>query len=306
MKRRLIDIVSLDALRVFDCTARLMSFSAAARELSVTQAAVSRRIKHLEDMLGFTLYTRNGRQLTLTPKGERLFLRVQASLEYLGSELDELTATQTHTTLSISASAAISHLWLGERLQRFNEKFPEISVRLTTTDNLSELAQSGSELAIVFSKGTHPDWKLSPLLSEELIPVASPDFLQRSGIKDSPANLCASDLLRLALYDYGRSGVNSVTLLDWFEWAGVDPARLSPRIVFSDYILAIDAAVRGDGIILGSRALLQAHLNSGTLVELTNNVLVTGFGYYLGLPRHITTGQSAENLASFLVGTRSS
>ena len=92
MKRRLIDIVSLDALRVFECAARLMSFSGAAQELTVTQAAVSRRIKHLEQVLGFALFHRNGRQLSITVKGQRLFQRTQASLEYLGVELDDLTA----------------------------------------------------------------------------------------------------------------------------------------------------------------------------------------------------------------------
>lgn len=300
MKRRLIDTVSLDALRVFECTGRLMSFSAAARELSVTQAAVSRRIKHLEDVLGFCLYQRNGRQLTLTAKGERLLVRVQTALEYLGSELDELTATAPRPSVSVAASAAVSHLWLGQVLHHFHAKYPEVSVRLTTTDNLSELARSDSELAIIFSKGSHPEWKLAPLLDEVLVPVAAPAYLERQGIAIDPARLRPQDLLAFDLFDYVRSGVNSITLQDWFDWTVPNQAPFSSRIVFSSYVMAVQAALQGEGVILGSRALVQPHLDKGALVELTEDVLVTGFGYYLGLPRYSPLSHDAEKLAGYL------
>jgi DNA-binding transcriptional LysR family regulator len=301
MKPRLIDIVSLDALRVFECAARLMSFSATALEFSVSQAAVSRRIKNLETTLGFALFQRNGRRLSLTLKGERLFLRVQASLEYLGVELDDLTMAKATTKVAISASTAVSHLWLSQRLRRFHDQYPEISVRLTTTDNLSELAQAENELSIIYSKGSHPDWILSPLLIEELVPVASPNYLQSAGLTSATADLCPQDLIDLDLYDYSRSGVNSITLHDWFDQIAPDLGKWSPKVVFPTYMMAMDTALRGEGVILGSRALIRPHLDSGALVELTRDVLVTGFGYHLGSPRHAPLGQSERSLADFLL-----
>lgn len=305
MKPRLIDIVSLDALRVFECAARLMSFSAAAMEFSVSQAAVSRRIKNLESTLGFALFQRNGRRLSLTLKGERLFLRTQASLEYLGVELDDLAMAKETTKVAISASAAVSHLWLSQRLRRFNDQYPEISVRLTTTDNLSELSRTDSELAIIYSRGTHPDWTLSPLLLEELVPVTSPGYLQSAGGDLSSAEMRPQDLSNLDLYDYSRSGVNSITLHDWFDKVAPGMAKRSPKVVFPTYMMAVDTALRGEGVILGSRALVRPHLDSGALIELTRDVLFTGFGYYLGLPRNTALGQPEQSLANFLLAERS-
>ncbi len=301
MKRRLIDLVSLDALRVFECAARLMSFSAAASELSVTQAAVSRRIKQLEGMLGIALFHRNGRRLSLTIKGERLFLRMQASLEYLGVELDDLTMPAATNTVSIAATAAVSHLWLSARLRRFNDRYPEVSVRLTTTDNLSELARAESKLAIIYSRGYHPNWSLTPLLSEELVPVVAPGFLTSAGCETEPADLPPHDVSLLDLYDYSRSGVHSVTLRDWFAHNAPNVVPPSPKVITPTYMMAVDTALRGDGVILGSRALIKPHLDSGALVELTRNVMTTGFGYFLGLPRHAPLGEVERTLADFLL-----
>jgi len=306
MVLRIIDVVSLDALRVFECAARLMSFSAAAAELSVTQAAVSRRIKHLEQVLGFDLFHRNGRQLTLTEKGQRLFLRMQASLEYLGVELEDLTAQAVTSTVSVAASAAVSHLWLLPRLRQFNDRYPEISVRLTTTDNLSELAQADSQLAIIFSKGAHPDWTLTHLFDETLIPVAAPAYLEAAGFVGPASELRAEDVGCMDLYDYHRAGVHTMTLLDWFEHKAPATPRNAPRVISPSYMMAVDAALRGEGVVLGSRALIQAYLESGHLVELTDATLTTGFGYYLGIPRRSAMNSAEENLANFLLSERAS
>lgn len=304
MKRRIIDVVSLDAMRVFECAARLESFSAAAQEFSVTQAAVSRRIKHLEQVLGFDLFHRNGRRLSLTVKGQRLFLRMQASLEYLGIELDDLSAQAVTSTVSVAASAAVSHLWLSPRLRRFNDRYPEISVRLTTTDNLSELAQADSQLALIYSRGTHLNWTLKLLFDEMLIPVAAPAYLQAAGWPGLPSDLRPGDVGRMDIYDYHRAGVHSVTLQDWLKQKAPSVPRQAPRVVFPTYMMAVDAALRGDGVMLGSRALIQAHLDSGALVELTQEVMTTGFGYYLGLPRRTSVSEAEENLAHFLISER--
>lgn len=304
MKRRPIDIVSLDALRVFECAARLMSFSAAAQELSVTQAAVSRRIKQLEHVLGFDLFHRNGRQLSLTIKGQRLFLRTQASLEFLGVELDDLTAQKATSTVLVAASAAVSHLWLSSRLRRFNDRYPEISVRLIVSDNLSELAQADSQLALIHSRGMHPNWALTHLFSEQLVPVAAPAYLKTIGYGRDPLDLQPKDLGELALYDYHRAGVQTLTLGDWFEEKAPGVPRSAPRVVFPTYMMAVEAALRGEGIVLGSRALIKPYLESRELVELTRDVMKTGFGYYLGVPRRTSVSEAEETLANFLLSER--
>src|SRR6478736_4899388 len=108
--------IPLEAFRVFDAACRAMNFSRAGRELNITQAAVSRRIKGLEDHLGTLLFTRRGRNLALTADGERLFQRVRATLEYLEESLEPFRGGAPQI-ISIAASGSVSHLWLGRRLR---------------------------------------------------------------------------------------------------------------------------------------------------------------------------------------------
>lgn len=281
--QRLIDRVSLDGLRVFAACARAMSFSAAARELSVTQAAVSRRVKLLEDALGYALFHRAGRRISLTQKGAALFAAVQGMLDHLDTTLTDLARTDTARTVSIAASASISHLWLSARLRRFANTHPEVAVRLLTTDSLAELARRDHDLTLLYCTGAHPDWTLTEVVSEALVPVATPGYLRAQGMTPG-ACVSIDDLQRLDLIDYARVNPHWVTLQGWAaRLYGADVA-LRPRLTVTTYALAVEAALRGDGVILGSRGLLAEPLARGDLCELSAEVLVTGYGYYLGVP----------------------
>ncbi len=293
----MIDRLPLEGLRVFETAARHMSFTDAARELSVTQAAVSRRIKSLEGLLGFDLFLRKGRGLVLTPKGRRLFDRVQAALDYLGEELDAITDHEAERQVSIAASASISHLWLSPRLRAFAAIAPQVSVRVLTTDSLDRLASTEHDLTILYSKGQHPDWALTRLVAEELVPVAAPAYLQT----DAPVDLAPRDVAELTLLDYQRVNIRWVTLQGWFERQAPALPPPRPAVVYSSYALAVDAALRGDGVVLGSRGMLRPLLDSGQLIEVSRQVLVTGYGYDLGIPRHRPVSEASFMLAKFLI-----
>ncbi|MEM8914376.1 MAG: LysR family transcriptional regulator [Pseudomonadota bacterium] len=249
MKKKNALSVRLDALRVFEAAGRNMNFSAAGRELLVSQAAVSRRIQDLEAALGVELFVRRGRTLSLTPKGRVLLRRVQVGLEFLIDGLDEVTNTSFNQTVSLAASGAISHIWLGRALQEYRFEHPETAIRVLTTDAMPELVSETNDLAIIYSRGQHPLWNLSRLLEEELVPVASPDYLARHELSVEDGPLSVDQIAKLDLFDYDRTGTYWLTLRDWFTTQGYESRPITPRVVFSNYPLTIETAVRGDGIV---------------------------------------------------------
>lgn len=298
----MLDKIPLEAFRVFDAACRHMNFSRAGRELNVTQAAVSRRIKGLEDHLGADLFTRRGKNLELTARGERLFQRVRASLDYLEESLEPFR-TGAGQTIAIAASGSVSHLWLGQRLRDFGKANADLSIRLLTSDSPSDLASENNDLVILYCLGDHPRWNLTPLLMEELAPVASPDYLRSRTIGDT-ATITLADLSQLDLIDYDRFNANWVTFRQWFERMGarVEAKTARPRFTFSTYLMAVDAAVRGDGVALGSLGLLKEALDDGRLVPLGASRLRTGYGYYLGLPRYRPSPPEVLQLHAALAG----
>ncbi|MDE1991214.1 MAG: LysR family transcriptional regulator [Rhizobiaceae bacterium] len=296
----MLEKIPLEAFRVFDAAARAMNFSRAGRELNITQAAVSRRIKGLEDHLNATLFTRRGRNLALTPDGERLFQRVRATLEYLEESLEPFRAGSGEI-ISIAASGSVSHLWLGQRLKDFGKESPGISVRLLTTDSPSELASETNDLVILYSTGEHPRWNLTLLMKETLVPIASPDYLAQRRLE--PQALTSDEIAGLDLIDYERFNAHWISFRQWFGRIGTPlKGKLPrPRLSFSTYIMAVEAALRGEGIALGSVGLIEEHLRSGALVTVGKDHVESGFGYYLGTPRFRSLSPEATQLHRHLL-----
>lgn len=290
---RPLDRLSLEDLRVFEAAARWRNFSAAARERGVTQAAVSRRVQGLERDLGVALFLRRGRRLSLTAEGERLGRRVRAALDYLGEGLAEL-APET-ASVSLAASGSVSHFWLGPALRAFAAEHPDVTLRLTTTDDMAALADEAHDVTILYGAGEHPRWALTPLLPERLAPVATPALIAA----------CGGRIEAMAVLDYAPLNAHWRTLRDWATWAGL-PAAPRARLRFSTYATTVEAALRGDGAALGSLALLRGHLAAGALAQVCGPVWETGMGYHVGLPRDRAPSPAAEALRAALLAEAAS
>jgi len=305
MKTTMLAHIPLEAFRVFDAACRHMNFSRAGRELNITQAAVSRRIKGLEDHLGAPLFTRQGKNLTLTPRGEKLFQRVRASLDYLEESLEPFR-TGAGPSIALAASGSVSHLWLGKRLRDFFRDHPDVAIRLATSDSPADLASENNDLVILYSAGEHPRWDLTLLVAEELAPVAAPDYIARKGLDAATVDLKA--VAALDLIDYERFNANWISFRPWLERVAPETFRRMPpprpHLTFSNYALAIDAALSGDGVALGSLGLIADQLDKGTLVQLGRSSLSTGYGYYLGLPRFRTAPPAVLQLHEHLLNAR--
>lgn len=266
----------------------------------MTQAAVSRRVKQLEDHLGYALFIRNGRHLSFSRNGEQLFLRLQDLLELMNDTLESLSAGHKQMQVSIAAGNSVSHLWLSSRLRQFTSIYPEVPVRVLSTDNQAEITSPDNDLAIIYSSGNCPGWTLTHLLIEELIPVAAPDYLAFAGITKPPAEIRPEELLELRLHDYLLADGRWLNLQSWFNRIVGGGKTVKPATQSSTYMLALNAAREGDGVALGSRPLVEDHLKKGELVEVTSNVLATGCGYYLGYQKDRKLSEDQKRLFNFL------
>jgi LysR family transcriptional regulator, glycine cleavage system transcriptional activator len=270
----------LSTLRSFEAAARLLSFSKAADELFVTHGAVSRAIRHLEDHLGAPLFQRKTRAVHLTATGVSYAASVRDTLERLAAATALITDQQSLGVLTVSTLDSFAAKWLLPRLFRFRQRHPDIDVRLDTSDRLADFANDGIDIAIRYGRGRYPGLAADLLMSEEVAPVSSPKLLEGARPLRSPEDLQHHTL------------IHDDFPIDWGMWlksagvAGVDAYR-GPR--FQSSVLAVQAAVQGDGVVLGRSALIADDLRAGRLVKPFTLSLPTDLAYYV-----VTPTQAAE------------
>lgn len=265
----------LNTLRSFEAAARLASFSKAADELYVTHGAVSRAIKQLEDFLGLKLFQRRTRQVLLTPAGAVYAARVRDALDRLAGATLALTRDDAKGPLSVSTFPSFAAKWLVPRLFRFRRAHPGIDMRLETTEKLTDFDSDGIDIAIRFGRGNYPGLNTDLLLSEELFPACSPRLLEGPVPLRKPADLAQHTL------------IHDDFPIDWAGWlrmAGVENVDAYRGPVFSSSVLAMQAAVQGEGVVLARSALAGDDLATGRLVKPFDLSLPSDAAYYAVCP----------------------
>lgn len=252
-------IGSLDNLIAFDAAARHQNFSRAAKELSVAQPAISRRIQQLEASLGTPLFARHGTRIQLTRAGEE-FHSVVASAFHNIDQSSKALPRNDDGIVSLRVNVAAASLWLMPALGDFYERYPHIRLHLVCVDELPEFAGGGFDLEIRFGLGSWPGYESFPLLPEEIYPVASPSFLSAHRI-EGVGDLAKVPLLQLANF--------TSPLMDWRTWLG--PASQSDQPVIrplTTYAMVIEAAIFGHGVALGWHEYVRRAIAKGDLVRL--------------------------------------
>lgn len=262
----------LNALRAFEAAARNQSFTRAADELHVTQAAISHQVKTLEDWIGTPLFQRMKRGLRLTPTGEAYLPRLTQAFDLMATATEQLNHREGKHTLLLSTLDSFAALWLLPRLRRFREKYPGIDLRIVSIDREDDsLSQGDVDVDIRLGQGNWPGLSATPLLTEDISPVCSPALLEGEHPLRAPADLAHHTLLHDIMIADWRS---------WFEAAGIehiDPGR-GPG--FNRSYLVIQAAINGDGVALGRSVLVADALKAGTLVKPFDIDLDSDFSYY--------------------------
>ena len=266
---------SLNALRAFEAGARHLSFTRAAEELHVTQAAISHQVKALEAELGVALFRRYTRRLELTQAGLRLLSPISEAFARIGEGVAELNRGDAEKPLTVSVVSCFSGKWLVPRLSRFHAVHPEIDLRFHHTTSLADFQGDEVDMAVRWGPGGWPGVEIEFLKFEVQTPVCSPDLLEGELPLQRPEDLNNHVLL----HDYDHD--------DWLRWlsmmgiSGVE-ARRGP--VFDDTNVVFQAAIEGQGVALGDLSLLQNDLESGRLVRPFDLSLPSDWAYYIVYP----------------------
>ncbi|MCR5879940.1 LysR substrate-binding domain-containing protein [Phenylobacterium sp. J367] len=267
----------LSAIRVFEAAARLGSFTRAADELGMTQAAVSWQVKALETRLDQPLFRRLPREVALTPAGERLARAATEATTALRGALADIL-DKSDGVLAISTLQTLAMQWLAPRIGAFQVAHPQIAVRVETSNRIVDLLREDVDVAIRAGKGDWPDLETVRLFSAVETPVATPELLARLGPIAGPADLL----------DLPRIGAGWEWDL-WFRAAGVTPPPgkldVTPRLAGDAQILEVAAALAGQGFALASPILYAADIASGRLAQPFEVTVPMGQAYWLVYPK---------------------
>ncbi|MDQ0472929.1 LysR substrate-binding domain-containing protein [Labrys wisconsinensis] len=259
---------SLPALRVFEAAGRLLSFTRAAAELNVTQAAVSHQIRALEQQLGQPLFRRSTRRLELTAAGRLLLPAAASAFSTLERAVAELG--RARAMLGITTSPFFGARWLAPRLARFAGRHPDIDVSVRHTQAVLDLAAEGLDLAIRSGRGYWPGVEAELLVPMDLVPAAAPAVAARLG-PDARTAIAGATLL------------HNETREEWADWlrvAGLDPHLSEQGPVFDDEHVLVEAAQSGQGVALVAPGVVAKEFEAGALVEVAD-LAIESCGYYL-------------------------
>jgi LysR family glycine cleavage system transcriptional activator len=262
MDRRRAPRLSLDLLRGFRAAARHLSFTRAAQELFVTQPAISREIKTLEDQLGQPLFRRVNRALKLTQAGRELYRAVDEALALIDDAT--MRVAGAWRTLSVTTTVALASMWLVPRLPRFTQQHPEVDMRFAASNDALDLEREHIDLAVRCVPQGAATTSQDKLFDYEQFPACSPSLLKdKARSLRTPADLANHVLLDFETVLYGRPWYDWQQWLDAMKLRGVQGAGW---LRFSHYDQVIEAAIKGGGVAIGKWPHLTQHLRDGVLV----------------------------------------
>lgn len=257
----------------FEAAARLGSFTRAAEELSVTQSAISQRVRKLEALLDTALFERGHRAITLTSEGRELLIGVRAALQHMTAATRALRQRDSRPHVRLAADTSMAQLWVTPRLAPALRASPPLSLNLTASDTESELLNA--DIALLHGAGDWPGFTATRLFDDAVFPVCAPEFLA-----DTPF-ASPEDLLSAPLIDLDYTHWNWMNWGIWLTEAGLDPTRANILMRTNSYIAQIDAARAGLGVALAWQGQLADDLATGRLVRPIDHDVTTPFGYYL-------------------------
>lgn len=270
--------IALAGLRGFEASARLLSFTLAAQELHLTQSSVSRQIKTLEGQVGKPLFRRRIRQLELTPAGQRLYRTVHGGLADLDRTVSDLRGIRSRKAITVTTFASFASLMLVPRLSLFSESHPDIDIRIDAQDEVVDLEARGIDVAIRYCPNRQAPRDAIMLLDEHMTPALSPILLARIGPLRKPRDLARVTFL---IQDHHGPYDEFHSWDRWFRQLGQQMPRDAPTISFNFTYQAVEAAVRGQGVMLAPVVYIREHVKRGELVCPFPMMMSSPHGYYL-------------------------
>jgi len=287
------NIPPLRAIKAFEASARLLSFTQAAEELHVTQAAISHQIKNLEAMTGVQLFERFNRSLKLTFEGRLYLISIRNALESIEKATRQLKNRDTSGTLNISVLPSFATKWLSKRIWRFQQQYKELDVRISAFEWLTDFKKDDCDIAIRYtSDPNYPGLTAELLLEEEVFPVCSKQLYDAYEGQLSPeklihANLCHEDF----------------TTEDWHDWFDAVGIKAKPKLRgtrFSHMVTMLESVENNQGFALGRTPLVQDDINRGLLVAPFDATIKGKMSYYLVYPSETEGDQKLQIIRQWL------
>lgn len=283
----------LKAILVFDAVMQHKSFALAAQALHVTPGAVGQQISKLEAWLGAPLFVRGVRQIEPTAEAQHYWAVVQPALARIQQASEQLRLRQS-SEVWLSMPPALAAKWFAQRMPAFLQAQPDVSLHLSASANVVDFDRDRVDLAIRRFDGQAPDLQVELLYPDEARLYCAPGYAQRLGLQQ------ASDVARATL-------LHNTLLPYWPEWIAhytrlsAAQARAISGLHFDQSMMAIDAAVREQGLVLSSAILVQAELQEGSLIEPLPIRMPVGKGYYLVHSKHSPLRPAAQALKDWLL-----
>ena len=284
----------LRAMLAFEAAARHGNFTKAAQELNVSQPAVSRQVRALEEALGVMLFHREHRRVALSEAGETYYNAVVSGFETIVTAGQSITQTLGSERITIYANYGFASYWLMPRLSKFQAVYPDVEIVVRTVEEEQPLSKRDLEIAIRFGDGNWRDGTSQLLFRENGFPVCSPSYFERASTLATVEDLPQHRLLQ----------VRAETQL-WLDWVGFMkhfnialPAINGPS--YNNYTLAIQAALAGEGVVIGWDQIVDDFLDRGWLVRPISAQIATDCGYYSVANNMAHASESLEKVLNWL------
>ena len=276
----------LKSLQAFEAAGRHLSFTLAAQELSVTPGAISQQIRLLEEYLELKLFKRMNRQIVLTDAGQLFLPSISEGFAHIAEAVELVRQQRSDGPLTITSAPSFVSKWLIPRLGDFKAAHPGIDVLVDTSDRLVDFVHEDIDVGIRFGDGEYPELETVFLFSFDLIPVCSPDLLQRGGGLDKVSDLANYTLLH-SNYDELDPGWPDWAM--WLKVVGADDVDPGHGIYIRQSDLLFQAALEGQGVALLANVMAEPEIEAGRLVQPFSTRLPVKLNYHL-----VTTPQKAQ------------
>ncbi len=292
------NLPSLDLLRGFEAAARNLSFTRAAVELFITQSAVSRQVKTIEEHLGAALFVRRHRALQLTEAGHELYRATAQALRQLSDAASRIRERGAGRTLTVTATIGFASLWLIPRLADFRSQRPDIDIRIAADNKMLDLERAGMEIAIRYCMPKAAPEGALKLFGEVVLPVCSPKLVTRAAPLAAPADLRHHVLLHYEMPDGVAPWLSWTVWLETMQLPGLKPAG---ALRFSQYDQTIHAAIDGQGVALGTSPLVRQLIRQGKLIAPLAKKFESSRAYFLVTSANAAGRPEVQDFAAWLL-----
>lgn len=277
----------LNALKMFEASARNLSFSGASEELFVTPSAVSHQVKALENFLGVELFHRSNRKVTLTTQGEQYLTSVKHAFDEIEMATQRLSVTQGASVVQISVAPNFLIRWLMPRMSRFRALFPDVELQINASMGLLDFNRTSTDMAVYYGNGEWDDIEVEFLRKVMLVPVCGPGLLQTGPPLEKPSDLANHTLIYVSKRTWEWD--------NWLKKAGVEFITPKGSMQLSSSQLTTAAAQENLGVALADQTLISREIESGKLVVPFDIPLDTKKAFYLVYRKHrpLTKGMEA-------------